>query len=89
MARAILLNRRDNVATALTPVPAGETLEVALDEVHYRVTVNQDIPFAHKFALAPLAVGEFVVKYGLPIGRVTQPIQVGDHVHSHNLATNM
>ena len=51
MPRAILLNAKDNVATALTPVPAGETVEVALEGVRYRVQVSQDIPFAHKFAL--------------------------------------
>jgi len=35
-----------------------------------------------------MSAGEAVVKYGLPIGKATQPIGVGDHVHSHNLVTN-
>jgi hypothetical protein len=87
MARAILLHRKDTVATALTPVASGETVEVLLDDVRYRVPVTQDIPFAHKFALVPIAAGDFVYKYGLPIGRATQPIALGDHVHNHNLVT--
>jgi len=88
MARAILLHKKDNVATALTPVAAGEDVEVTLEDVRYRVRVRQDIPFAHKFALAPIAAGDFVFKYGLPIGKATRPIGVGEHVHSHNLVTN-
>jgi hypothetical protein len=87
MARAILLNAGDTVATALTPIAAGEIVEVELAEVCYRVAVRQDIPFAHKFALVPGRVGELVVKHGVPIGRITRPIEVGDHVHTHNLVT--
>ena len=33
--------------------------------------------------------GEDVVKYGMPIGHATRDIAVGEHVHVHNLATNL
>ena len=43
----------------------------------------------HKYALRPIAAGESVVKYGMPIGHATRDIAAGDHVHTHNLATNL
>ena len=43
----------------------------------------------HKYALRDIAAGEDVVKYGMPIGHATAPIKKGEHVHTHNLATNL
>ena len=43
----------------------------------------------HKYALRPIAAGENVIKYGMPIGHATRDIAVGEHVHTHNLATNL
>ncbi len=40
----------------------------------------------HKIALTDISHGDQVLKYGQNIGRATQPIRIGDHVHSHNLA---
>ena len=37
----------------------------------------QDIPIGHKVALKDLAVGDTVIKYGIDIGRVVQPIAKG------------
>ncbi len=44
-----------------------------------------DIPLGHKIALKPVAKGERVVKYGVPVGRATEAIKPGQHVHVHNL----
>jgi altronate hydrolase len=80
---AIQLDPRDNVATALVPLAAGRavTLEGAT------VKLAADIPRGHKFALRAIAAGEPVIKYGQPIGRATQPIRAGEHVHVHNVAS--
>ena len=43
----------------------------------------------HKYALRQIVAGEDVMKYGMPIGHATCDISPGDHVHSHNLATNL
>lgn len=40
-------------------------------------------------ALADVASGEDVVKYGFPIGHATTKITAGDHVHTHNMKTNL
>ena len=50
------------------------------------VEVRED---GHKYAVRPIAEGEDVIKYGMPIGHATRAIAVGEHVHSHNLATNL
>ena len=43
----------------------------------------------HKYALFPIKKGENVIKYGSPIGHATCDIEVGDHVHTHNVKTNL
>jgi len=47
----------------------------------------QDIPIGHKVALKDLAVGDTVIKYGVDIGKVVQPIAKGAHAHVHNIKT--
>ncbi|PZQ57768.1 MAG: altronate hydrolase [Phenylobacterium zucineum] len=77
---ALVIDPRDDVAVALTPIAAGETVA---DGVRAAI----DIPDGHKVALHALKPGEPVRKFGWPIGRATAPIAAGEHVHSHNLAT--
>jgi hypothetical protein len=52
-----------------------------------RVLVLHPNATGHKIALCPLARGATVIKYGQPIGVVTQDIGVGEHVHIHNVAS--
>ncbi len=41
----------------------------------------------HKYATENIKKGEFVIKYGFPIGVACANIKIGEHVHSHNLKT--
>ena len=43
----------------------------------------------HKYALTDIKAGENVIKYGSPIGHATEDIKKGDHVHTHNVKTNL
>lgn len=43
----------------------------------------------HKYAIRPIAPGENVIKYGMPIGHAKVAIASGEHVHTHNLASNL
>ena len=43
----------------------------------------------HKYALVDIKKGENVIKYGSPIGHATVDIPVGEHVHTHNVKTNL
>jgi transcription elongation GreA/GreB family factor len=82
--KAILLNVKDDVATALTDLATGDSVSVSLDEVSSKVTLREDIQFGHKYALRDIAKGEDILKYGLPIGKALTDIQAGDWVHVHN-----
>ena len=81
---AILLHQEDDVATALTQLHKGEQVTVSLGERTCSLVLNEDIAFGHKFALRPIAQGKEILKYGLPIGKALDPIQMGDWVHVHN-----
>ena len=50
------------------------------------VEIRED---GHKYARRLIKAGEDVIKYGMPIGRATRDIAPGEHVHVHNLATNL
>jgi len=82
-ANAVRIDSGDNVATLLADVTAGEA--VVADGAP--VTASVAIPRGHKIALAAIAAGDPVIKYGFPIGHATAAIAPGEHVHSDNLAT--
>ncbi|MGN6770159.1 MAG: UxaA family hydrolase [Rhizobiaceae bacterium] len=73
----------DQVAVALRDLSGS--VRVRRDNKVVSVTLLEPIPLGHKFALVDLGTGDEVCKYGAPIGRATQPILAGAHVHIHNL----
>ena len=79
--RAIVIDPKDNVATAIHALQAA----VQVDTDRGSVTLQQDIPYGHKFALKAIPRGSYVIKYGAWIGRATTSIAEGDHVHVHNV----
>lgn len=85
--KAVILNAKDNVATALAELPAGDTLELKLGEKKMVVTLSAPVPFGHKFSLANIESDSPVIKYGEVIGTATTNIQPGDYVHVHNVVS--
>ena len=51
------------------------------------VEVNLDD--GHKYARVAIKAGEQIIKYGNPIGHATADIAMGEHVHTHNVKTNL
>jgi len=82
--KAIKMNAKDNVATAIDDIESGEVIGVKNDEI-FEIKVLQKIPFGHKIALRDIAKGEEIIKYGEVIGRATAEIKKGEHVHVHNV----
>lgn len=78
---SLRMHADDNVALAAVDLPAGRRVQV--DGI--AVTLRQAVPYGHKLALAPIARGDLVFKYGQPIGRATVAIAPGDFVHTHNV----
>ncbi|MGF7186834.1 altronate dehydratase small subunit [Desulfitispora alkaliphila] len=84
-----VVDPRDNVATILGPeVEAGSKIAVEIDGAEVEVPVNHKIVYGHKIAIKPIAKGETILKYGLSLGKATEDIKVGDHVHVHNIESN-
>jgi altronate dehydratase small subunit len=83
----IVINERDNVATALNSLKAGTTVSVRVGGAREKVRLLSDIPKGHKFALVEMVEGAAVIKYGEPIGQATARIDRGEHVHVHNLVS--
>jgi altronate dehydratase small subunit len=81
----IVVDQRDNVATALRPLEQGESVEVEVGGRTEAVRALRPIPFGHKISLADIEPGEQVLKYGEVIGLATQSIAKGQHVHVHNV----
>jgi altronate dehydratase small subunit len=84
MARAFVLNASDNVATLVDPVLAGDVVSL-VGEGSATVNAKAEIAYGHKLATRAIAKGEAILKYGKVIGRATQAIGLGDHVHVHNV----
>lgn len=82
--KAIVMDPRDDVATALTPLRQGETVRVTRGSGDLEVELLEEIPFGHKFALREITTGEAILKYGLPIGKALEAIRAGAWVHVHN-----
>lgn len=84
----LLLDARDTAAVALTPLQPGATVEIPRGRETVRVVAETLIPFGHKIAVAPMAAGDPVVKYGEVIGYATIAIRPGQHVHVHNVRSD-
>ncbi|MBE6584611.1 MAG: altronate dehydratase [Ruminococcaceae bacterium] len=51
--------------------------------------VEVNLKDGHKYAVRDIKKGDNVIKYGNPIGHATSDIKIGEHVHTHNLRTNL
>lgn len=81
----IKIHSEDNVAVALKPLASGSSLELN----GKTITLTEDIPQGHKFALTDLPSGTAVIKYGCAIGSAKEEIHTGAWIHTHNLKTGL
>jgi len=86
--KAIVINSKDNVATALDDLKAGEVIQEEINSIKKNIKLNQDVPFGHKFSLKEIPSGSPVIKYGETIGTASMAIKTGDYVHIHNVKSN-
>ncbi len=85
MAKYLRISRIDNVCVAIETMSPGDILEVD----GTKIEIKDLIETGHKVALQEIKEGENVIKYGYPIGHATQDIYPGQHVHVHNVKTNL
>ena len=84
MIRALLIDEKDNVATAVSDIKAGEVISVKKGSVSKEIKAKEAIAFGHKMALCDLVKGTDIIKYGEVIGRAKKDIKAGEWVHTHN-----
>ena len=78
---ALRVDANDNVAVATEPVKKGSLVVVDGEGLF---EAAEDIEPGHKIALASIATGENVLRYGEPIVQATRDIARGEWVHVHN-----
>ena len=83
--KCIKIHSTDSVAVAVEPLKAGETVTVNGEPI----TLLNDIPAVHKFALKDILEGENIIKYAYPIGHAKADIKRGEHIHTHNTKSNL
>jgi (2R)-sulfolactate sulfo-lyase subunit alpha len=86
----VLHDAKDTVAVVVVEgVKAGAALTgwIMDEDKTTTVVAKSDIPIGHKVALADMAVGDTVWKYGIDMGKVVAPIKAGEHAHVQNIKT--
>jgi altronate dehydratase small subunit len=82
---AIVVDKLDNVATALRNLEPGESIRIDIGGTVNEIAIKESIPQGFKIALEDISEGQPVIKYGEVIGLATQNIAKGICVHIHNL----
>ncbi|MBR4669961.1 MAG: altronate dehydratase [Butyrivibrio sp.] len=86
MAKTLQIHPDDNVVVCLETIVKGEVVSVTNGK---EITALDKIEPGHKMAIRDIGSGGNVIKYGYPIGHVTEPIKAGRWVHTHDLSTNL
>ena len=84
IAQVILLHPNDNILVCVAHIYAGD--QILIDDES--VSVSSEIEVGHKLARRALAVGDKILRYGAPIGSMTQAVAKGEHVHMHNMQSD-
>ena len=74
----IRVHPRDNVAVAVTDLPAGTATESG-------AVTREPIPQAHKIALEDISAGGEVIRYGVVLGYARADIPAGGRINEHML----
>ena len=83
MKEYIKIHENDNVLVAIKEIEKDTVISIDGMEI----TALETIPAGHKMALANIAAGEGVMKYGSCIGNAQTDIKAGQWVHTHNVKT--
>jgi altronate dehydratase small subunit len=83
--RALIMHPKDNVATTIEEIQAGDQVRVSLGTEARTITALEAIPFGFKIALEEIPPGGIIRKYGETIGKAGKAIARGALVHIHNL----
>ena len=86
MSKYLKINEKDNVVVCLEAVKAGDEITLSDGSV---IKAREDIPSGHKMSVKEIRHDQEVIKYGFPIGRVTENTEPGSWIHTHNTKTKL
>ena len=81
MKTAFIIDPKDNVAIATDDIEKSDVVEIN----GVKIESLSEIPKGHKIATKEISNNDYVIKYGVPIGRAVGDIKVGEYVHVQNL----
>ena len=87
MINALQMDGRDNVVTCVKEVKRGEDVVYQEGASEVSLVAEEDIPYCHKVALADLAEGMEIIKYGESLGVMTEDAAKGHWVSHNNLVS--
>lgn len=85
MAKFLKINQFDNVAVCIEASEKNEIVSIGDRSIELKENINP----GHKIAIEPIKKGSDIIKYGSPIGHVISDIEIGHHIHTQNLKTNL
>lgn len=86
--QALAINHQDNVATAIVDLTTDTSAIIQFpDGKRNIISISENIPKYHKFALCDIQYKEYIIKYGHIIGQSKQEIKKGKHIHLHNMVS--
>jgi altronate hydrolase len=85
MSKYLKINTADNVCVAIDVLKKGDSVSVE----GKNILIKNPVETGHKFAVKDIKKGENVLKYGYPVGHAIVDIKEGEHVHTHNVKTNL
>src|SRR6478735_8402055 len=80
--KTLKIHNSDNVAVALTVLYKGEAIGASNFEA---VTLAENIPAKHKFALQDFNEGDAIIMYGVLVGEATKFIPKGGLLSTQNI----
>ncbi|SHG69282.1 (2R)-sulfolactate sulfo-lyase subunit alpha [Fodinibius roseus] len=89
MIEYVMHDEEDNVGVVVVDIDTGQLARgrTLHGNGAPEVKALSEIPLGHKIALRDFEPGDTIIKYGVDIGQVVEPIKTGEHVHVHNLKT--
>ncbi|WP_413990830.1 UxaA family hydrolase [Labrys okinawensis] len=83
-ANMVILAPNDNVGIALRDIAAGSLARTIAGRA---LEAGEAIPQGHKIALADIARGALILRFGVPVAVTRADIPMGRLVHVHNVAS--
>lgn len=78
------MHEKDNVVVVIGTLQPGHIIAINDKEI----IVTKVLGIGHKLALKNISKREQIIKYGIAIGRASEDIGAGMHVHTHNMKSD-